>query len=330
MTLIKSLVVSLALGASALAQAAEPIIIKLSHVVATGTAKGQGAEYFKKQAEERTKGRVRVEVYANSSLYKDKEELEALQMGSVQMLIPSLSKFGPLGAKEFEVFDLPYLFGSYKDVHKVTDGPIGKQLLGKLEVRGLKGLAYWDNGFKIFSSNRPITAPTEVKGQKIRIQSSKVLELEIRTLNALPQTMPFSEVYQAMQTGVVDGAEQTPTQSYSQRFYEVQKYYVTTNHGYLGYAVIANKKFWDGLPADVRGLLEEAMRDTTEYVNRLTVKENEDDLKRIASSGKSTVIDLTPVQRDAWRKALAPVTTEAESRIPKSLIEAIQKEVAAK
>lgn len=330
MKIAKTLFAACIATAFGIVHAATPIVIKLSHVVAVDTAKGRGAEYFKKLVEERTGGNVRVEIYANSQLYKDKEELEALQLGSVQMLIPSLSKFGPLGVKEFEIFDLPYLFNSYSDVRKITEGPIGKQLLTKLESRGVKGLAYWDNGFKLFSSNRPISSPSDVKGQKIRIQSSKVLDMEVRALGGMPQVMAFSEVYQAMQTGVVDGAEQTSTQSFSQKLHEVQKYYVTTNHGYLGYAVVVNKGFWDGLPADIRAKLEVAMREATQYVNKLTEVENDDDLKKIASSGKTSLIQLNEQQRSAWRQALIPVYAEAEARLSKPLITAIKQELGVK
>ena len=303
------------------------ITIKLSHVVAAETSKGRGAEYFKKLVEERTQGKVKVQVYPNSQLYKDKEELEALQMGSVQMLIPSLSKFGPLGAKEFEAFDLPYLFPNLAAVHKVTQGAIGQQLLGKLEPYGIKGLGFWDNGFKIFSANKPIQNPEDLKGMKLRIQSSKVLEEQMKVLGALPQSMAFSEVYQALQTGVVDGTEQTPTQSFSQRFYEVQKNYAVTNHGYLGYAVVVNKKFWDGLPADTRKTLEDAMNETTKYVNDMTEKENSDDLAKIAASGKSTVTQLKPEQIEAWKKAMAPTYQQVQSRIPNELVDSIKKEI---
>jgi C4-dicarboxylate-binding protein DctP len=322
-----SLSLALALLASPHAAAAEPIVIKLSHVVATDTSKGQGAEQFKKLAEARTKGRVLVQIYPNSQLYKDKEELEALQLGAVQMLIPSLSKFGPLGVKEFEVFDLPFLFRSFADVHKITDGPLGRRILASLEPRGVKGLAFWDNGFKLFSANKPVRLPADVKGLKLRIQSSKVLEAQMRTLGALPQVMAFSEVYQALQTGVIDGTEQTPTQSYSQRFHEVQKYYATTNHGYLGYAVVVNKPFWDKLPADVRSALEGAMRDATLYVNQLTQQENIDDLKQIATSGKATVTSLTPQQREAWRQALLPTYQEVASRLPQPLLDDIRQQL---
>src|SRR6185312_12182364 len=182
----------LAFGGSAIAQ--KPIVIKFSHVVAVDTPKGKAAEYFKKLAEERTKGRVKVEVYPNSSLFKDGEEMEALQLGSVQLLAPSLAKFGPLGAREFEVFDLPYIFDDYAELHKITQGPVGAALFKKLEGKGITGLAYWDNGFKVMSANKAIRVPADYKGLKMRIQSSKVLGDEIKALGGIPQVMAFSEV----------------------------------------------------------------------------------------------------------------------------------------
>ena len=225
-----------------------PIMIKFSHVVAQDTPKGKGAEKFKELAEKRLPGKVKVEVYPNSTLYKDGEEMEALSLGSVQLLAPSLAKFGPLGAREFEVFDLPYIFDNYEELHKVTGGEAGKALFKKLESKGITGLAYWDNGFKVMSANTPIKLPADLKGKKMRIQSSQVLAAQMKALGALPQTMAFSEVYQALQTGVVDGTENPPSNLYTQKMHEVQKHVAMTNHGYLGYAVITNKKFWDGLP----------------------------------------------------------------------------------
>ena len=191
--------------APASARAQQPIVIKFSHVVAVDTPKGKGAERFKQLAEERTKGRVKVEVYPNSSLFKDGEEMEALQLGSVQMLAPSLAKFGPLGVREFEVFDLPFMFDNYTQLHKVTEGPVGQMLFKKLESKGIVGLAYWDNGLKVMSANKPLRMPEDMRGLKMRIQSSKVLGDQMRAVGAIPQVMAFSEVYQAMQTGVVDG-----------------------------------------------------------------------------------------------------------------------------
>jgi C4-dicarboxylate-binding protein DctP len=308
------------------ASAQQPIVIKFSHVVAVDTPKGKAADYFKKLAEERTKGRVKVEVYPNSSLFKDGEEMEALQLGSVQMLAPSLAKFGPLGVREFEVFDLPYIFDSYDDLHKVTTGPVGAALFKKLESKGIIGLAYWDNGFKVMSANKPIRVPADYKGLKMRIQSSKVLGDEMKALGAIPQVMAFSEVYQALQTGVVDGTENPPSNFYTQKMQEVQKYLALTDHGYLGYAVIANKKFWDGLPADVRTTLEGAMKEATKFANDIAKKENDDALAAVKASGKTEIITLTPDQKAAMKKALVAVHKENESRVGKDTIAEVYKE----
>ena len=316
----------LASGISGLAHAADEIVIKFSHVVAVDTPKGKASELFAKRAAELTKGKVKVEVYPNSSLYKDKEEMEALQIGAVQMLAPSLSKFGPIGAKEFEVFDFPYIFDDTVELHKVTQGPIGASLLAKLEPKGIKGLAFWDNGFKSFSANTPIKTPADLKGKKIRIQSSKVLEEMIRSVGGLPQVMAFSEVYQGLQTGVVDGADNPISNFYTQKMHEVQKYLTLTNHGYLGYAVIVNKKFWEGLPADVRGQLEQAMKEATAYANKIAQEENDFALEGVKKSGKTTIYTPTKEEKLAFKKAMAPVHTKMADRVGSELLHAIYKE----
>jgi C4-dicarboxylate-binding protein DctP len=312
--------------ANAQPSAAAPLVIKFSHVVAVDTPKGKGAEQFKKLAEERTKGRVKVEVYPNSSLFKDGEEVEALQLGSVQMLAPSLAKFGPLGVREYELFDLPYIFDSYEDLHKVTDGPVGKQLFRKLETKGVVGLAYWDNGFKVMTANKPLRKVDDFKGLKMRIQSSKVLDAQFRALGALPQVMAFSEVYQAMQTGVVDGSENTLSNVYTQKMHEVQKYLTLSDHGYIGYAVIVNKKFWDSIPADIRTALESAMADATKYANDIAQKENADALEGIRKSGKVQIITLTPQEKAEWKKALVKVHKQAEPNIGAELLQSVYTE----
>jgi C4-dicarboxylate-binding protein DctP len=304
---------------------AQPIVIKFSHVVAEATPKGKGALKFKELAEERTKGRVKVEVYPNSSLFKDGEEMEALQLGSVQMLAPSLAKFGPLGVREFEVFDLPYIFDDFKEVHKVTDGPVGAALFAKLEGKGIVGLAFWDNGFKVMSANKALRVPADYKGLKMRIQSSKVLGDQMKALGGIPQVMAFSEVYQALQTGVVDGTENPPSNFYTQKMQEVQKFLSLTNHGYLGYAVIANKKFWDGLPADVRGQLQSAMKDATKYADDLAQKDNDDALEAVRKSGKTQVHALTPAEKAQMKSALVGVHKENEARVGKATLADVYK-----
>jgi len=302
-----------------------PIIIKFSHVVAKDTPKGKAAEKFKELAEAATKGKVKIEIYPNSTLYKDKEELEALQLGAVQMLAPSLAKFGPLGVKEFELFDLPFIFADKKALAKITEGPIGRELLNKLDAKGILGLAYWDNGFKMMSSNRPIHAPADMKGLKMRIQASKVLDEQMRVLGANPQVMAFSEVYQALQTGVVDGAENPPSNLYTQKMHEVQKHLTVTNHGYIGYAVIVNKKFWDKLPADVRTQLDSAMREASKYANTIAQQENDKALEAVKKAGTTTIYVPNEKERAAWQAALLPVQKTMEDRIGKELIAAVNK-----
>ncbi|WP_409993808.1 TRAP transporter substrate-binding protein [Roseateles koreensis] len=307
------------------AQAQAPIIIKFSHVVAPDTPKGKGAQRFKELAEQRTGGKVKIELYPNSQLYKDKEEMEALQLGSVQMLAPSLAKFGPLGVKDFEVFDLPFIFKDQAAFRAVTEGPVGADLFKKLEPKGIKGLAYWDNGFHIMSANKPLHNVADFKGLKMRIQSSKVLDAQMRALGAIPQVMAFSELYQALQSGVVDGCEGVPSNFYTQKTYEVQKHTTISNHGHLAYAVIVNKKFWDGLPADIRTTLEGAVKDATTYANAIAATENQVALDKMRASGKTTIYTLTPAESAEWKKALMPVHKEMESRVGKATVEAVYK-----
>ncbi|NNG23013.1 TRAP transporter substrate-binding protein [Telluria aromaticivorans] len=310
------------------ARAQAPIVIKFSHVVAPDTPKGRAAERFRALAEQRTEGRVKVEVYPNSQLYRDREELEALQLGAVQMLAPSLAKFSPLGVKEFEAFDLPYIFPSKKALYAVLEGRIGRNLLRKLEPKGITGLAYWDNGFKIMSANKPLLEPRDFRGLRMRIQASKVLDAQMRALGAQPLALAFSETAPALRDGVVEGTENTPSNMFTQRMHESQAHLTVSNHGYLGYAVIVNKKFWDGLPRDIRSTLERAMVDATTYEKTIAQRTNDEALEAIRRSGKTTIHTLTPAQEAAWRRAMAPVYTQMEGRIGKDVVGAIRQEVA--
>src|SRR4051812_4319212 len=309
------------------AMAQSPIIIKFSHVVATDTPKGKGALKFKELAEKYTNGKVRVEVYPNSSLYKDKEEIEALQLGSVQMLAPSTAKFAPLGAKEFEALDLPWLFKDEETYSRAMKGPVGKWLFQKLESKGISGLAYWDNGFHMTSANRPLLMPADFQGLKIRISGSKIADRYFRDVGAIPQIMAFSEVYQALQTGVVDGCENTASNYLTQKFDEVQKHITMTYHAHLQYAVIVNTKFWNGLPGDIRTQLDKAMAESTEYTNSIAIKENEDALAAIKKAGKTTLHEVTPAQRLAWQKAMQPTYTWAKGRVGQEVLDLLSKEL---
>ena len=308
--------------------AQQPIVIKFSHVVAEDTPKGRGALKFKELAEARLKGKVKIEVYPNSQLYKDREELEALQLGAVQMLAPSVSKFGPLGVRKFEVFDLPYMFADEKSLERVVEGPVGTGLFKLLEPKGITGLAYWFNGFKEFTANKPLKKLDDFKGLKIRIQSSKILEGEIKALGAIPQVMAFSEVYTALQQGVVDGEENTPSNKYTQKMHEVQKHMTMSDHGVVMYAVVVNKKFWDGLPPDIRKNLNEAMAESTKYVWDIAKKENDDALAKIKAAKTTEVYVLPPAEKAVWRKAMLPLYQEYEGVVGKDTLQAIEKTVA--
>ena len=309
----------------ATAMAQSPIVIKFSHVVANDTPKGKGALKFKELAEKYTNGKVRVEVYPNSSLYKDKEEIEALQLGSVQMLAPSTAKFAPLGAKEFEALDLPWLFKDEETYSRAMKGPVGKWLFQKLESRGISGLAYWDNGFHMTSANRPLLMPADFQGLKVRISGSKIADRYFRDVGSIPQIMAFSEVYQALQTGVVDGCENTASNYLTQKFFEVQKDITVSYHAHLQYAVIVNSKFWNGLPADVRSQLEKAMDEATDYTNSIAVQENEDALAEIKKTGKTTLHYLNDDQRKAWQVAMRPTYAWAKGRVGQEVLDLLAK-----
>jgi C4-dicarboxylate-binding protein DctP len=318
---------AVALVIPGIAMAQDPIVIKFSHVVANDTPKGKGALKFKELAEKYTNGKVTIEVYPNSSLYKDKEEIEALQLGSVQMLAPSTAKFAPLGVKEFEALDLPWLVKDEDTYAKAMKGPIGKWLFQKLDAKGITGLAYWDNGFHMASANRSLLMPADFQGLKVRISGSKIADRYFRDIGSSPQIMGFSEVYQALQTGVVDGCENTSSNYLTQKFYEVQKDITVSYHAHLQYAVIVNSKFWSGLPPDIRKQVEKVMDEATDYTNSIAVKENENALAEIKKSGKTTLHYLTDDQRKAWQDAMRPTYAWAKGRVGQEVLDLIAKEL---
>jgi C4-dicarboxylate-binding protein DctP len=312
-----------AFGLPALAQA--PIVLKFSHVVSPDAPKGKAAIFFKELAEKYTNGRVQVEVYPNSSLYKDKEELEALQLGSVQLLAPSISKFSPLGVKEFDIFDLPFLMSDDAHARQMMASPMMAEFNKKLEGKGVSPLAYWDNGPTVYTANRPLLMPDDFRGLKMRIQGSRVYEAITRELGALPQILPFSAVYQALQTGVVDGEDNVTSNIVTQKFYEVQKNLTVSYHGRITYALITNKTFWDSLPKDVREQLDRAVKETTDFFNATAAKDNDAALEKIKASGKTDVHYLTAAERKAWIAKLMPVHAEMQSRFGKDFIERVYK-----
>jgi C4-dicarboxylate-binding protein DctP len=300
---------------------AEPIKIKFSHVVAANTPKGQGALMFKKLVEERLPGKVVVEVYPSSQLFDDNKVMQALLLGDVQIAAPSLSKFNKF-TKKLQVFDLPFLFDDIDAVDRFQSGPVGKALLNSIEGKGYKGLAYWHNGMKQLSASKPLRAPEDAKGLKFRIQQSDVLLEQFRALEANPQKMAFSEVYNALQTGVVDGQENTWSNIYSKKFFEVQKSFSETNHGVIDYLVVTNAKFWDGLPDDIRSELDKALAEATAHANGIAREKAESDRQKVIDSGVTEILTLTKDELKAWRKAMKPVWQKFEDDIGKDVIDA--------
>jgi C4-dicarboxylate-binding protein DctP len=320
MKLVRLAAVIFACAMLSVAHAQQPIIIKFSHVVADKTPKGQAALKFKELAEKYLPGKVQVQVFPNSQLFGDGQELDALLLGDVQLIAPSLY------TKKLQVFDLPFMFDNLEAVDRFQHSPAGKELLSSMTSKGIQGLAYWHNGMKQLSTNKDqLKRPEDVKGLKFRIQPSDVLEAQFRALGANPQKMAFAEVYQALQTGVVDGQENTWSNIYTQKFYEVQKTIAETNHGVIDYMVIANAKWWNGLPADVKAGLQKAMDEATAYGNKLADDINQRDKKVIAQAGKAKIQELTKEDLAAWKKAMAPVWKKFEGGIGKDLIDAAQK-----
>lgn len=302
-------------------QAEEPIVIKFSHVVADTTPKGQGAILFKKLAEERLPGKVKVEVYPNSSLYGDGQEMDALLVGDVHLLAPSLAKFEHY-QKKIQLFDLPFIFDDMAALDRFQQSPAGQELLKSMEDKGITGLGYWHNGLKQLSANKPLRVPRDARGLKFRVQNSAVLDEQFKALRANPRKMAFAEMYQGLQTGVVNGAENPYTNTYSQKVHEVQKYITESNHGALDYMLITNTSFWHGLPEDIRRELTDILAEVTVEVNNHANELNERDKQAIIDAGTTEIIYLSPEEREEWRKAVRPVWEKFQDQVTPELIEA--------
>jgi C4-dicarboxylate-binding protein DctP len=300
---------------------ADPIIIKFSHVVAENTPKGQAALKFKEAAEKLLPGKVKVEVYPNSQLYGDAKEMEALALGDVQFIATSLAKFDKY-TKKLQVFDLPFMFKDVASVDRFEQSKVGQSLLTAMENRNYLGLAYWHNGMAQMSANRPLLTPADAKGLKFRIQQSDVIAASYEAVGANVQKLAFSEVYQALQVGTVNAEENTWSNIYSKKFYEVQKDFVESNHRVIDYMVLVNAKWWHGLPADVRAGLTKALEEATETNNKIANKLNNEDKQKIAAAGVTKIYDLTPAQHQAWVTAMKPVWNRFEGQIGKEIIDA--------
>lgn len=318
------LVLAAALLAAGLTAQAAPIIVKYSHVVADQTPKGQAALKFKELAEKKLPGKVEVQVFPNSQLFGDGKEMEALALGDVQIIAPSLSKFSKY-TKKLQVFDLPFLFDDINAVDRFQSSKDGQDMLSSMKSKGIVGLGYLHNGMKQLSANKPMPTPADAKGLKFRIQSSDVLEAQFKAVGANPQKLAFSEVYQALQTGVVDGQENTWSNIYSKKFHEVQKYIMNSNHGVIDYMVVANGKWWDGLPADVRKGLAEAMKESIAYGNKVATEEDDEFKAKVIADNKAKVLPLSKENTMAWRAAMKPVWKQFEGEIGADLIKAAEK-----
>ena len=288
--------------------------------------KGLAAAKFAQLVAQRSGGKIRVEVFADGRLYGDQDEISALLMGGVEMIAPSLTKLKVLRVPEFEVFDLPFLFANEQAVHRVLQGAVGRSLMARLDQQGVVGLAYWENGFKHMSANRALHLPVDFRGLQMRIQPSNLLDAQMKALGAKPYPLPFGEVLGALKTGLIDGTEGPASNFYTQHLQTAQKYLTLSYHGYLGYGVIANKKFWNRLTAEERTLLEEAMRDATAFASEAAQRANTQAIEALRRSGTTQVIELTQSERAAWQRALTKVHQQARGRLNGEFLEAVYRD----
>lgn len=303
---------------------APAMTIRLSHVVARDTPKGMALERFRSLVEERSQNRIRVQIYPQGQLYGDHDEMQALQLGAVDMVAPSLSKFGPIGFPEFELFDLPFLFDSVEAVRRLTRGTIGRTLLEGLNRQRLMGLGFFDNGFKHMSANKPLLEPRDFRGLRMRIQGSRVIAQQMRSWGALPVVLPFSETRRALETGVVDGTENPVSNFWTQGMQAVQSDLSLTGHGYLGYAVVTHQRFWDNLPPKDRNLVQGALDDALVFGNEIADAQNDKALAALHLTGAANIHNPSPAQSQMLKKASAPVHAELATRIGPDWLNTVQ------
>ncbi|MFZ5626526.1 MAG: DctP family TRAP transporter solute-binding subunit [Bacillota bacterium] len=292
----------------------EKVILKFSHVVGDNTPKGRAARRWAQLVQERSRGRVEIQVFPNSTLYKDGEELAAVQKGYVQIIAPATSKlteFSPV----WQLLDLPFYYEDIDAVHRLLDGPVGEKLKQSLFARNLLVLAYWDNGFKVMAANRPLVKVSDFRDLNFRIMNSPMLAKQFRRLGANPVAMAFSDVYSALEKGQVEGSENPPSNLYSKKFYQLQKYITLSNHGYVGYAVVVNKSQWEALDQKIRQLLLDTLQEVTIWERQEAFKQNLEDLERIRRAQGTKIIELTPEQKKEWQRILAPLQEELAQEI---------------
>ena len=300
---------------------AEEIVIKFSHVVAENTPKGQMANKFKELVEQRLPGKVKVEVFPNSQLFGDNKVLEAMLLGDVQLAAPSLSKFKRY-TKKLQLYDLPFLFNDMAAVERFQQGPEGQELLNSMQKKGLVGVGYLHNGMKQLSASDPLRVPADAKNLKFRIMSSDVIAAQFKAVDAVPLKKPFSEVFTLLQTRAIDGQENTWSNIYSKKFFEVQPYITESNHGVLDYMVVSSKEFWTGMPADIRTEVEKALKEAIALGNKVAGQKADEDKQRIIDSKRSQVLTLKPAERAQWVEVMKPVWRQFEGQIGKELIDA--------
>lgn len=297
--------------------------VKFAHVVSANTPKGRAADFFAKRVNEMTDGRIVVHVFPSAQLVDDDKVFQELKRNNVQLAAPSFSKFTPF-AKEFNLWDIPFIFRDTEHLHKVMDGEVGQILKDVITAKGYVALDYWDAGFKQFSTNKkPIVLPSDVEGQKMRIMSSKVLEEQTKAVKGIPQVLPFGEVYSALQTGVVDAAENPLSNLYNSKFYEVQSSITMSNHGYLGYLVVASEKFWNELPKDLQEKFVAAMKEATAYEREESAKEEAMLLDKLKADDKTgtQIFELTEDQKQQWKDVMVAIYPKFYDLVSQELIE---------
>jgi len=322
--LLVTLLVAMSFVVSATVAMAEPIVIKFSHVVAENTPKGQMANKFKELVDQRLAGKVVVEVFPNSQLFGDDKVLEAMALGDVQLAAPSLSKFEKY-TPSLQIFDLPFLFKDMAAVEKFQQGPVGQEMLMSMKNKGYIGLGYLHNGMKEISANSPLRVPADAAGKKFRIMTSDVLAAQYEAVGAMPLKKPFSEVFTLLQTKAIDGQENTWSNIYSQKYYEIQPYITQTDHGVLDYLIVTSTEFWMGLPEDIRAEVKKCLDEATAFGNKVSEDKAIEDRQKIIDSKRTEIIMLTDAERELWVEAMKPVWKQFEDKIGPEKIEAAVK-----